>query len=327
MGRLIHDAGMNPRLLAEAFAEAERRRCSFLEMLILRDIELAEVIAECFGSDGAAADPSWRLDSALMRELPPTMPERLLAFPFRERAGSIEVVTVTPLDPGLRVELETHLRSPLRLYRGSLQALLAAGGARVDWNAISLRSRPPPMGGQAPLPLVRRGRQRERERVRTSPGLGGGKSSQSSPGPSDAPVPQGIEVGPNTSRADLILSASRPIELAQALGPGLPAPAHIGALSHSGVRWFWGGEGLGPIEVDAGGWSELEATVQAASFRGSCPPNELPLALRPLYAEETLVRVEILGDGSSGLLVVFPETDSSIPLRLVALARARWAEI
>jgi hypothetical protein len=323
--RLIRDAALSPKLVAEAFLASERLACSLLEVLLTRQVELAEVIADCFAQDGALADPGWRLDAALMRELPPGLPERWLAFPFRERAGSIEVVTVTPLDPGLKAEMAFHLKTPLRFYRGYLQGLLAAAGARVDWNAVPILSRPP-AGASAPIPLVRRQRSRPRERIQTSPGLGARSAAASLLGEDlDAPPPR--EAHSDGSRADRILGASRPVELAEALGPGLPEPANVFALQPHALRGLWGATPHAPIEWAPEVRGDLFSLFRSGSFRGQWPGSLLPESLAGLYPEDSVVRLELLGEPGRGLLVVFPDTGSSLPLRFVALARARWSEI
>jgi len=74
--RLIHDAALSPKLVAESFVIAERLGCSLIEVLVTQQVELAEAVSECFAQDGAPADPGWRLDAGLMRELPPGLPER-----------------------------------------------------------------------------------------------------------------------------------------------------------------------------------------------------------------------------------------------------------
>jgi len=218
-----------------------------------------------------------------------------------------------------------HLKTPLRFYRGYLQGLLAAAGAKVDWNAIASLSRPP-SGAQAPLPLVRRRRGPSRERVRTSPGLGGRSSGAPAPREAaEAPPPRDIQ--PGESRADRILGALRPLELAEALAQGLPGPVNVLALHLHEVRGLWGEASATPIDWDADSRVDLFSLFRSGSFRGQWPGSLLPPSLGGLYPEKNVVRLELLGDPTSGLLVAFPDTGSSLPLRFVALARARWSEI
>lgn len=157
------------------------RRASLVEALLTLDLGWGRVIEEHLSSQGQLADPSWRPASALLMELPPGLCEQTLSFPFRERAGKVEVVTVCPRDDWIRLEFEAHLGRPVLLYRGELQALLAAANsqlASMHRSAFRSHSELGRLGDsgqeEQALPLVRksRGKQSKKQRVPTSPGLG-----------------------------------------------------------------------------------------------------------------------------------------------------------
>ncbi len=191
--RLLAEGSLAAPVLIQAFERGIAGHCSMIEALVTSDVRFAYPVARCFTKDGEKADASWRPDPRLILDLPPGLCERLLAFPYRERAGAVEVASVSPLERSVHEELTFHLRRPVALFRGNLQALLAAAGAAVDLGVLTHSlSEPPPRVEASPIPLVRKSNKKPgpRPRTRTSPGIGEEGSSSllpSSPSASSDP--------------------------------------------------------------------------------------------------------------------------------------------
>lgn len=304
-----------------------------MEALVGFDPRFGQDVAECFERDGDAADLSWRPDPRLLMDLPPGICDRYLAFPFRERAGKVEVATVSPLEDATRREFELHLRRPVVLYRGSVQALLAAAGASVDLNALNFHlSQPPPAVDAAALPLVRKSTQRPppRQRTPTSPGMGRTGSStsptradSSDPGSGRPPSWRGNEASD--------LAASRDVqELALALSQLLPAPAlvfelrqgRLNLLSASGPGAY-SQELVSLVEESA-----LSSAVDEGSYLGLWYPCPVHERFASSYARETLVRVERIGSAEAGLVVTMAgEFDVKRAALLLRHAASAWRRV
>lgn len=171
--RLLLEGGHVDRWsIGHALLLAEQAQCSVVEKLVTEHLATLEEVSLSFTAEGPLADPTWRPDSRCLALLPPLLSARLLAFPFRERGGVVEVSTLSAYDPHVRSEFEYHLRRPIKLYRASVQALLAAAGSSFELDEVSA-TLPPVDESHGIIPLVRKSVSgRPRARIPTSPGLG-----------------------------------------------------------------------------------------------------------------------------------------------------------
>jgi hypothetical protein len=125
---------------------------------------------------------------ALVDELPTQMCRRLMAVPVRRdpRTGLIDVAAVDPFDAHIVYEFSYHLKSEVRILRGSLAAIEQAL-ARIDRGEYSasviLRKsvRPPgyatpsapPQRSDRPIPLVRKSKRGQSVEVRAVRNIAG----------------------------------------------------------------------------------------------------------------------------------------------------------
>lgn len=268
------------------------RNTSLVEALVFSDVRHAYTIARCFMGDGEKADTSWRPDPRLLLDLPPGLCERLLAFPFRERAGAVEVATLTPLERTVSEEFTFHLRRPVALFRGNLQALLAAAGTPVDLGVLTHSlSEPPPRADASPIPLVRKSKRKvePKRRTRTSPGIGEeGSASIYPPSPLDQldAVQSKVELVETLSRLlaqpFLILEIGDDHLSPIALAPRVPLGPAI-------ERWQ---ESIFCIAADQG------------KFLGPYGGGQIHRRFSRHFAAGDLVEAERIGDINQGLVVV-----------------------
>lgn len=320
-------------LLLEALVRSTRRKSAFVEELIRIDVSSASVLAQVVARDGEPADERWRPDSRLLMDLPPGICERYLSFPYRERAGRVEIVTVSPEDTAVAVEFEQHLRRGVSLYRGSLQALLAAAGAPVDLNALSRQlHQSVPAAGDASIPLVRKsqGKERYRERTPTAPGLG---REELAPPHSPSPVvtahpPSWVAKGAATE--ERLRDAYNLQELATALGAILPAPSLIFelrggrlTLRHASGPGSYGRPGVSLVEESA-----LSTAVEEGSYVGpwySCLTHD---KFATSFPAGTLVRVERIGSPDVGLVVAMVSSfDAKRAATIIDQAATTWHRV
>lgn len=305
--RLLAEGTLSAPILIQALEQAVYRSCSLVESLVASDVRFAYPIARCFVEDGDRADTSWRPDPRLILDLPPGLCERLLAFPFRERAGAVEVASVTPLERSVHEEFTFHLRRPVALFRGNLQALLAAAGAPVDLGSLTHSlSEPPPRVDISPIPLVRKSSKKtgQRERTRTSPGIG--EEADSSPVASSA-FGDTPSFAPNSSASPLDqLNGARDLgELAFVLSRFLLEPFIILEIGDDRLiprAARPGTVAAQPIER----WEESLFSIAAdqGKYMGPYAMNQVHERFSHLFADGDLVVAERIGDLESGLVVV-----------------------
>lgn len=323
--RLISEGTLSAPTLFEALVQSERQGCSLVESLVSSDVRHAYTVARCFVSDGEKADNAWRPDPRLVLDLPPGICERMLAFPFRERAGSVEVATVTPLDKRVEEEFTFHLRRPVALFRANLQALLAAAGAPVDLSVLTHSlSEPPPRPEASPIPLVRKlSRHPEpRPRTRTSPGIGEQESASMFP-----PASLRTEQARTLRSLD---EARDEKSLCQALSALLVAPYLILEIG-DGDLTPRAASSKGPLfEQHVPRWEECALNVAAdeGKFMGCWESHPVHERFSHLFHEGDFVVAERIGSLDHGLVVVqkvrFDGYDDG---ELMDRARAAWGNI
>lgn len=198
--RILAHTSIQPEAVHRALRESGRVCSSLLEALLAQAPNLRVSLEDLLGRRPAAKsiDP----DRRWVRELPPGLCERLLAFPTGLGAdGCVEVAVADPSDPHLRAELEAHLQRSVRLHGAPLEALLAAAGARglakagTDRPVVRVSTSLPP-ASEAAIPLVRRSERPSKRRVSTTPGLGWPGSTS----PSRASSASGSRWAKNTVR-------------------------------------------------------------------------------------------------------------------------------
>jgi len=363
--RLLAHGGVDRASLTDALLLAQSRQVSLVEALVQRDVSIAGTIAACVAEDGEDADASWRPDSRLLLDLPPGICERYLAFPFRERAGSVEVATVTPYEDSIGLEFAEHLGRAIVLYRGSVQALLAAAGAEVDFRALSAcLTQPPPEPGEAPIPLVRKseGKEKSRERTPTSPGLGRSVAApvqepviQRAPSVDPGAFPH-IQMAPVSSRQPSMVPSIKPAgtarpptwvspaaggetrvresrdarELAQAVGAILPAPALVFELRNARLklRSATGPGAYGDTTVSLVAESALSTAVEEGNYLGPWYDCAVHERFSNSFQRGALVRVERIGTPDRGLIVtMIGEFDASRAADILEIAGDAWSRI
>jgi hypothetical protein len=299
--RLISEGTLSEPTLLEALVQSEHQGCSVIESLVSSDLRHAYTVARCFVGDGEKADNAWRPDPRLVLDLPPGICERMLAFPFRERAGSVEVATVTPLDKRVQEEFTFHLRRPVALFRANLQALLAAAGAPIDLGVLTHSlSEPPPRPEASPIPLVRKlSRHPEpRPRTRTSPGIGEQESASIVPPPS---LPR------EHMRSLQILDDAQDIkELCHALSALLSAPYLILEIGDGDLTPRVASSKGSLFEQPVARWEECALNVAAdeGKFMGSWESHPVHERFSHLFQEGDFVVAERIGSLDHGLVVV-----------------------
>ena len=331
--RLLSTGLLSRGLLLDALLRSIRNKSALVEELIRLDVGYASIVAQAVARDGEAADEAWRPDSRLLMDLPPGICERLLSFPYRERGGRVEVVTVSPEDTVVTVEFEEHLRRGVSLFRGSLQALLAAAGAPVDLGALSRHLHPSMHAPEdAPIPLVRKsqGRERYRERTPTAPGLG--REELSLP-QSLAPIGTARPptwVSPGVGGEERLRDANNLQELAVALGAILPSPALVFELraGRLTLRHASGPGAYGRARVALEEESALATAVEEGNYLGpwySCVVHD---EFATSFGEGTLVRVERIGSSDVGLVVAMVGGfDARRAAGILEQAAATWARV
>lgn len=329
--RLLAEGSLSRGSLLAAITLSVTRRASFVEALIVEDLRHARAVMDCFREDGEKADPAWRPAPRLLLDLPPGICEAYLAFPFRERAGAIEVATISPLDVQVREEFQAHLVRPVALFRASLQGLLAAAGAPVDLGALSHCLSEPPLGEDGPLPLVRKSRNvpKSRERMRTAPGIG---SDAGSSFPPDGPF--GTEPPPpsswNTNPEERLGRARDPRELALSLGLLLLGPSLIfeigGGRLH--LRAMSPGGDCDDSPINVKDESCLGVAVETGHYMGPWYSSPIHDRFAHVFDETELVQIDRVGGKDSGLVVVrkviFDGRDDG---HLLARARIVWDQL
>jgi len=307
--RLRESGRFSPEALLWAIARGRRERVSLTEALVVMDVSHARLLMGIVGSEGEKADTSWRPDPRLLLDLPPGICERYLAFPFRERAGAVEVATISGLDTGVQHEFEAHFKRPVALFRGNIQALLAAAGAPVDLGALTFRlSEPPPaLGGEA-LPLVRKGagKHRIRKRTATSPGIGTGGAINLPSQNIDTTARPPTWLSPSLRGADQLAQVRDVRELCVALSAMLPAPALIFELTQGRLllRGSSGAGAYGEESISLLDESSLCTAVEEGNYLGlwyQCAAHE---RFATSFCEGTLVRVDRIGGLDSALVIV-----------------------
>ncbi len=330
--------GLIPReTLVRALGRSFVRRTSLCEALVALDVSHARSIAAAVAGLGPVADEGWRPDRHLLMDLPPGISEQYLAFPYRERAGKIELATVCAVDDAVRLEFEVHLGRPVVLFRARLQALLAAANAPIDLDSLAqFLSQPPPPADGVALPLLKKHQKKaeQRRRIPTSPGLGR-KGSDSIEQPEDrsenqtgratpggrgrvpklkAPPPNlvtraqrasnSVDVDSKNSRR--VASCFDVYELAAVLGEVLPAPALI--FEHAQGRLYLriaSGPGTYQDEVvslsrdHAFSWAVRDGKYVGGFF--DCPEHARFWASFPM---NSIVFVCRIGPLNQGLVVI-----------------------
>jgi hypothetical protein len=333
--RLQSHGVLSRSVLLEGLALSMRRRSSLVEALVSADVRNARPIMSCFGRDGEKADRAWRPDPRLLLDLPPGICERFLGFPFRERAGAVEVATLSPLDLGLKDEFEQHLGRPIALFRASLQALLAAAGAPVDLEALTHSlSEPPPRAGTSPIPLVRKSSRKPkmRDRTRTSPGIG--EQASSSFPPSDPYGSDPFQSSPwnpdSAPPSELMEQVRDERELALALG-GLLVPPYLVVEIREGLlqpRVTSATGELNDSPISLGEESALRVAALEGKYMGPWSPCPVHSRFSFLFHEGDLVRAERVGNPTAGLVVVQKVAfDGSDDGEALDRARDAWARI
>jgi hypothetical protein len=292
------------------------RHTSLVEALVSSDVRHAYTIARCFMADGEKADTSWRPDPRLLLDLPPGLCERLLAFPFRERAGAVEVATLSPFERTVSEEFTFHLRRPVALFRGNLQALLAAAGTPVDLGVLTHSlSEPPPRVDASPIPLVRKSNRKAepRPRTRTSPGIGDDGSASLYP----------------PSPFDQVDTAASKLELVQVLGRLLAQPYLIFDVGDDHLRPLVSSPRVAPgpsIER----WQEnlFCTAADQGRYLGPYGGGEIQRHFLQHFAAGDLISAERIGDIHHGILVVQKvRFDGSDEGELLERARQAWLRI
>ncbi len=305
--RLLQEGSISAPILIQALERSVVRGCSLVESLVASDVRYAHPVARCFADDGERADPSWRPDPRLILDLPPGLCESLLAFPFRERAGAVEVASVTPLERSVHEEFTFHLRRPVVLLRGNLQALLAAGGAPVDLGALDHSlSEPPPQVDASPFPLVRKSNKKtgHRERTRTSPGIG--EEAESSPVASSRFDGVGSLVPSSAGSALEQINGARDLgELAFVLSRFLVEPYIIMEIVDDRLLPRVARPGTVTSEpIDRWEDNAFCAAADDGKFMGPYAVNPVHQRFSHLFSAGDLVVAERIGDLESGLVVV-----------------------
>lgn len=314
--RLLAEGTFQAPLLVRAQKRAFEANTSLVEALVSVDVRHAYTIARCFLGDGEKADTSWRPDPRLLLDLPPGLCERLLAFPFRERAGAVEIATLSPLERTVSEEFTFHLRRPVALFRGNLQALLAAAGTPVDLGVLTHSlSEPPPRVDASPIPLIRKSNRSPgpRPRTRTSPGIG---------------EESGVSTYP-PSPFDALEEAQSQAVLIEILSRLLPEPFIIMDIGDdrllprvSGPAAFLGE----PIER----WQESLFCLAAdqGKYTGPYGPGEIHRRFAHLFSAGDLVVAERIGDLNRGLVVVRKvRFDGSDDAEVLERAREVWLRL
>lgn len=312
----LHEDGVLPdELLRDALALGVREGMAFIESLVVLDVTSARAVVDCFFEDGEEADSAWRPDPRLVLELPPGICERYLAFPFRERAGAIEVVTVSPLDDHVRREFTRHLGRPIALLRGNLQGLLAAAGAPVDFRALNNSLGEPVRGvSSRPLPLIRKSSgDSVPPRTRTAPGLGA---------EDDVPSPR--------SAHERMLQASDARELSLSLGLLLSGPSIIfeiaGGLLH--LRAMSPHEDCDESPIERTTPCSLTAAADSSRYLGPWFPSDVHDRFAHVFNRGELVRIDRVGNADSGLVVARRvRLDGGDDTELLARARRVWDQL
>lgn len=350
--RLLLRSGHVPReVLVQALQWSLLRRASLVEALLSLDLRWGLPLQRLLSSEGEPADPAWRLASALLMDLPPGLCEQTLSFPFRERAGKVEVVTVCPGDDWIRLEFEAHLRRPVLLFRGELQALLAAANSPLaprnrkvagtsladerqaahqqslaamprsaSPSSLAVSAMAPATRGplhEEPLPLVRksRGRPRKKQRIATSPGLGiRGISLPLALAPTSLSA-----LNEATDLRQLCLSAASL----------LPAPTLCFELRAGSLTWIPGASlaAAVPLRVSLVESSAWATAVEAGSYVGDFYDSPAHAPFYHSFEVDSPVRVERIGGVDQGvLLAMSAEIDpeqASATVHALALAYQR----
>lgn len=305
---LLRGGLLSQPLLSQALVSASRHKTSLVEELVKLDPGYAPMVAQAVREHGEPADEFWRPDSRLLMELPPGTCERLLAFPFRERAGRVEVATVSPLEDWIRREFEAHLTRGVTLFRGSIQALLAAAGAPVDLNALSRQVSPSaPAPEDAPIPLIRKSQAKDkgRERMPTARGIGAeARSLPPSVGAAGTARPP-TWVSPGAGGEEALREASNLQSLAHAISSILPAPALVFELRDGRLvlRSASGPGAYGRRSVSLVEESALSTAVEEGNYLGPWYSCGVHAEFATSFSEGTLVRVERIGSSEFGLIV------------------------
>ncbi len=305
--RLLAEGTLSAPILIQALEQAIHRQCSLVESLVASDVRYAYPIARCLANDGERADASWRPDPRLILDLPPGLCERHLAFPFRERAGAVEVASLTPLERSVSEEFTFHLRRPVVLFRGNLQALLAAAGAPVDLGVLTHSlSEPPPRVDASPIPLVRKSSKKPgyRARTRTAPGIG--EDAESSPVASSE-LGGRPSLSPNSAASPLeqINSARDLGELAFVLSRLLIEPFVILEIGDDVLFPRVARPGT-VTSVPIERWEEnlFSLAADEGKYMGPYSLNRIHERFSHIFPAGELVVAERIGDLESGLVVV-----------------------
>lgn len=303
--------------LVRALGRSLVRRTSLTEALLTLDLAHARAISDAVAGLGPATDDAWRPDRRLIRDLPPGICEHYLTFPFRERAGRVELATVCGLDEAICREFAQHLGRPVALYRARLQGLLAAANVPIDLNALSRflsQPPPPPSSEGVTLPLTRKPSRKSGRgpRVPTSPGMGRQASVQPSGPPPMNRASGGAGPawaayrGQATGLALERLQTSRDIfELAAVLGEALPAPALIFELTQDRL-YLQVTLGPGDYRDEAVSLHEESAFAQAVRdgvYFGPFFENKVHSRFYPTFPLGSKVMLRRIGPPSHGLVV------------------------
>ena len=139
---------------------------------------------------------------AIVEELPNQMCRRLMAVPVRRdpRTGLVDVAAVDPFDSNIPYEFSYHLKSEVRILRGSLasieQALVRIDRGEYTASVILRKSvRPPgyatpsapPLRSDRPIPLVRRSSRRQGVEVRPVREVAGPEARRGETAPPNVP--------------------------------------------------------------------------------------------------------------------------------------------
>jgi hypothetical protein len=236
--RLIAAGAVHPSEIEAAFYRQLIAGIPFVRAIL----ELGHITEEALEQELAASMAPFLATiiplPALVDELPQQMCRRLMAVPVRRdpRTGLVDVAAVDPFDAHIVYEFSYHLKSEVRILRGSLASIEHALG-RIDRGEYSasviLRKsvRPPgyatpsapPLRSDRPIPLVRKSKRRQSVEVHAVRDIAGPPQQREGARPDYAspdvpPAPSMPSFGQGASQP-----GSRPRQRTAPGPPGVPA--------------------------------------------------------------------------------------------------------